>query len=127
VGRAARLGGGGLALVVGASCLLGPAASAAEVSASSSVSLPLRATSWADSVALPRFTSPPSPSSVPDPEWLIAAEPGATTRCRLDEGPWIECDGSFTTFAPGRDGTHVLRVVATDAVTFEVDEYLEFK
>lgn len=64
----------------------------------------------------PIVTGPPSPSNDPSPVWTIAAEPGSTTECRLDAGPWAPCDGGFTTsFGPGSDGVHALSVRATDA------------
>lgn len=64
----------------------------------------------------PTILSPPSPSSVTNPVWGIAADTGGTNECRLDASSWVVCAGSYTTtFGPGSDGVHVLTVRATDA------------
>lgn len=64
----------------------------------------------------PTIGSPASPSRVVNPTWTIDAEAGATTECRLDDGAWSPCAGSFTTtFDSGSDGVHVLTVRAFDA------------
>ena len=67
--------------------------------------------------AAPAFVAvPTSPNRYRSPAWTFTAEAGATTDCRLDDGPAVPCDGELVAdLEQADDGEHVLAVRARDA------------
>jgi large repetitive protein len=80
----------------------------------------------------PVVTSGPAANSGDDtPTWTFVVDDDAEAWCRVDDGPWAPCAGSFTAdLTADADGIHALEVRAVDAVgnegpatvaTFELD------
>lgn len=66
----------------------------------------------------PVLTGGPEADSQDDtPTWTFSVDGGATAECRVDDGAWEPCDGSFAADLTGvADGIHALEVRATDGV-----------
>lgn len=65
-------------------------------------------------------SGPPPATSDPEAEIRFDAEPGTTTECRFDGGPWGPCTSPWTT-SDLPDGDHVLEIRTTDDAGNESD------
>jgi hypothetical protein len=64
---------------------------------------------------------PPVQSTDDSPQFTFTADPGTTTTCSTDGGPYVPCAGSVT-LSGLRTGSHTLTVRATDAAANTADK-----
>lgn len=67
---------------------------------------------------LPVIIETPAADSADDtPTWTFTFDDDAVAECRIDDGAWVPCGGSYTAdLTSEADGTHSLEVRAVDAV-----------
>ena len=86
------------------------------VDAAGNASAPTSSTWTVDTIppSLTIDSQPPNPTDQTSATFAFTAEPGSTTKCKLDFGPLAAC-GSPVTYSVVGDGEHTFHVVAQDA------------